>query len=105
LLAQFGGIPLTPQDNTILTDRDPVPATSRKELITRLLIGRCEMCGHTGRTAVHHIRKLADLDKPGQPERPTWMTLMAKRHRKTLVVCHACHTIIHTGQPPATPTQ
>jgi group II intron reverse transcriptase/maturase len=105
LLAQFGGIPLTPQNNTILTDRDPVPATGRKELITRLLIGRCEMCGHTGRITVHHIRKLADLDKPGAPERPTWMTLMAKRRRKTLVVCHACHTIIHTGQPPATPTQ
>jgi Type II intron maturase len=32
LLAQFGGIPLTPQNNTILIDRDPVPATSRPPL-------------------------------------------------------------------------
>ncbi|HEX2262688.1 MAG TPA: hypothetical protein VHH52_02850, partial [Pseudonocardiaceae bacterium] len=58
-------------------------------------IGRCEICGHTGRITVHHIRKLADLDKPGQPQRPTWMTLMAKRRRKTLVVCHPCHDAIH----------
>jgi group II intron reverse transcriptase/maturase len=105
LIAQFGGIPLTRQKNTILVDREPVPVTRRKELIARLLTGRCEMCGYTGTVLVHHIRKLTDLEKPGQPEQPDWMKLMAKRRRKTLVVCQACHTTIHIGQPTTTLTQ
>ena len=46
---------------------------------------------------VHQIRKLADLEKPG-PERPEWMSLMARRRRKTLVVCGPCHADIH-GRP------
>ena len=46
---------------------------------------------------VHQVRKLADLGKPGQP-RPAWAELMARRRRKTLVVCPSCHDTIH-GQP------
>jgi hypothetical protein len=105
LIAQFGGIPLTRQKNTILVDREPVPVTRRKELISRLLTGRCEMCGYTGTVLVHHIRKLTDLEMPGQPEQPDWMKLMAKRRRKTLVVCQACHATIHIGRPTTTLTQ
>lgn len=96
---------MTRQKNTVLIDREPVPATRRKELIARLLTGRCEICGYTGTVLVHHIRKLADLEKPGQPEQPDWMKLMTKRRRKTLVVCQACHTTIHIGQPSTTLTQ
>jgi hypothetical protein len=47
---------------------------------------------------VHQVRKLADLGKPGQP-RPAWAELMARRRRKTLVVCQPCHDTIHAGQP------
>ena len=43
---------------------------------------------------VHQIRKLADLDKPGQPQ-PEWAQIMAKRRRKTLVVCDPCYASIH----------
>jgi hypothetical protein len=46
---------------------------------------------------VHHVSKLADLDKPGP--KPDWATLMAKRRRKTLVACMPCHQDIHTGKP------
>ena len=88
----------------MLTDRQPVPVIPRKELISRLLAGRCEMCGRPGPTEVHQVRKLADLAKPGQPQ-PGWAELMARQRRKTLVVCQACHDTIHTGQPAATPTQ
>ena len=35
---------------------------------------------------VHHVRKLADLSKPGRREKPAWMHLMAKRRRKTLII-------------------
>jgi Type II intron maturase len=94
LVAQFGGIPLKQRKGAVLTDHVPAPNTRRKELVTRLLHGRCEMCGRTDDVQVHQVRKLADLDKPGQPQ-PPWAQRMAKRRRKTLVVCGGCHATIH----------
>ena len=32
-------------------------------------------------------------------ERPLWERRMAARRRKTLAVCHRCHTGIHHGRP------
>ncbi|WP_081463796.1 RNA-directed DNA polymerase [Candidatus Glomeribacter gigasporarum] len=61
----------------------------------RLLAQECELCGLVGHCEVHHIRKLADLNQPGQREKPSWMKRMAARHRKTLVVCQTCHQDIH----------
>ncbi len=105
LVARFGGIPLKRHKTAVLNDRTPILATyPRKELIDRLLTGRCEICEHPGGTQVHQVRKLADLAKPGRPQ-PAWAQLMAKRRRKTLVVCADCHDIIHARQPTATPTQ
>ena len=105
LVATFGGIPLRRQKSAVLQDRDPVPATSRrKELIHRLLAGRCELCGKADTVRVHQVRKLTDLNKPGQPNQPDWMTVMARRRRKTLVVCATCHATIHHG-PTASNTE
>ncbi len=105
LVARFGGIPLKRQRNAVLTDREADPAPPRrKELITRLLANRCEICASTDQVQVHQVRKLADLDRAGKPP-PLWASIMAKRRRKTLVVCGACHDTIHSGQPTATPTQ
>jgi group II intron reverse transcriptase/maturase len=102
LVARFGGIPLVRNKDAVLTDRVPgrVPCP-RKELIRRLLAWRCELCGETGRVLVHQVRKLASLGKPG-PGQPAWAALMAKKRRKTLVVCHPCHDAIHHGQPATT---
>jgi hypothetical protein len=61
------------------------------------------MCGQTDDPQVHQVRKLADLDKLGQPQ-PAWAQHMAKRRRKTLIVCGTCHANVHTGQPTATLT-
>jgi hypothetical protein len=98
LVARFGGIPLRRQKDAVITDRLPVPGIIRhKELVIRLLADRCEICGYAGEVDVHQVRKLADLGKPGQP-RPAWAELMARRRRKTLVVCPSCHDSIH-GQP------
>jgi hypothetical protein len=47
---------------------------------------------------VHHVRKLADLSKPGRREKPAWMHLMAMRRRKTLITCRRCHEDIHAGR-------
>jgi hypothetical protein len=100
LVATFGGIPLIRQKHAILRDREPVPATARRtELIRRLLRGRCELCGHTDGVQIHQIRKLSDLDKSGQPDQPEWMRIMARRRRKTLVVCDTCHASIHPERP------
>ncbi|MEU8695016.1 reverse transcriptase domain-containing protein [Streptomyces sp. NPDC048665] len=96
LVGRFGGIPLRRQKMAILADRQTVPVSvKRKELVTRLLAGRCELCGRTGAMEVHHVAKLTDLDKPAT-NRPDWAVLMAKRRRKTLVACEACHADIHS---------
>jgi len=101
--ARFGGIPLLRQRAATLTDRRPVMgSTRRNELIHRLLAERCELCQEPADLQVHDIRKLADLDKPGRPDKPTWMHLMAMRRRKTLVVCRSCHQDIHTGRATTT---
>jgi hypothetical protein len=98
LVARFGGIPLKRQKTAVLTDRLVTgPVYPNKELIRRLVVGRCELCGRTDNVVVHHVRKLADLEKLGQL-RPVWAQAMAKRRRKSLVVCGDCHDGIH-GTP------
>jgi hypothetical protein len=79
-------------------------AQPAKELVLRLVAGRCEICGQSESIRVHHIRKLADLDRLG-PEKPAWARIMAKRRRKSLVVCETCHDDIHSGQPVAAITE
>jgi hypothetical protein len=71
--------------------------------VRRFLAGRCELCGQADKVRVHQIRKLADLNNPGQPQ-PDWMQIMAKRRRKTLIVCATCHATIHLGRPTASTT-
>jgi hypothetical protein len=104
LVARFGGIPLKRQRSAAIPDHRVLPgAAHRKQLITRLLAGTCEVCGSTQDIQVHQVRKLADLTRLGEPQ-PTWAQLMAKRRRKTLVVCPSCHGQIHAHQPTATIT-
>ncbi len=99
LVARFGGIPLKRQRNAVLTDLTPVMAsTKRNELIHRLLADCCELCGSRTSIEVHHVRKLADLNRHDRPDRPAWVHLMAKRRRKTLVICRTCHEDIHAGR-------
>jgi len=101
LVARFGGIPLKRQRRAVLDDRLPAPVpVRRKELVTRLLRGRCEWCQQRGPVQAHQVRKLADLGTPG-PAQPGWASLMARMRRKTLIVCAACHQLIHAGKPAA----
>jgi hypothetical protein len=96
LVAKFGGIPLKRQEKAVLDDRKPVPATTRRQIVTRLQAGRCEWCQQQADVEVHQVRTLADLARPGRPQ-PEWAQLMASMRRKTLVVCPSCHHAIHTG--------
>jgi len=98
LVARFGGIPLKRQKLAVLTD--PIstgPVYPNKELIRRLLAGRCELCGRASVIEVHHIRNLAELARLGPLPSP-WAQAMAKRRRKSLVICGDCHGQIH-GTP------
>ena len=105
LVTRFGGIPLKRQQKTIIDDRLPAPVTAhRKELINRLQRGKCEHCQQRAEVEAHHVKKLADLTRPGRPQ-PAWAQLMARMRRKTLVVCKPCHDTIHARQPTATPTE
>jgi group II intron reverse transcriptase/maturase len=103
LAARFGGIPLKRQKKAVIEDRLPVPPPSRKELVTRLRAGWCEQCEQRRQVEVHQVRRLADLAGNRQPQ-PEWAQLMARRRRKTLVVCPDCHQRIHTRQPAASLT-
>jgi group II intron reverse transcriptase/maturase len=101
LYARFGGISLKPQPFMEIEDR-PVGqdrAFSRTELIQRLRLDECELCGSRDRIQAHHVRMLADLKAKGRKEIPTWKWLMIARRRKTLIVCLSCHTAIHAGRP------
>ena len=104
LVGRFGEIPLKRQKKAVLQDSPPVRPVPRKELITRLRMGRCELCEQKDQVEVHQVRKLADLTEPGRPQ-PLWAQHMAKKRRKTIVVCTHCHQAIHTGQPTALHTE
>jgi len=98
LIAQFGGISLTRQPFAILDDQPFVDKGGQTELLQRLLADACELCGSDEDVEVHHIRKLADLNRKGRREKPQWVKQMAARQRKTLVVCRKCHEAIHAGR-------
>ncbi len=94
LVAWFGGIPLKRQKGAVLTDRTHTgPIYPNRQLVTRLLKGRCELCKRTDDIQVHHVRALADLNRfAPQPE---WVQVMTKIRRKSLVICGDCHDLIH----------
>lgn len=105
LVAVFGGIPfkripegLGPVDFRF-EDSWFAPGDRRSEVVQRLLVGKCELCEAPDvPVAVHHIRRLADIDRPGRRPKATWEKIMAARKRKTLVVCEKCHGDIHSGR-------
>jgi group II intron reverse transcriptase/maturase len=105
LIAVFGGFPFERNKEGIgVVDFDPrqawsIPADKRVEVVQRLLTEACELCGAEDvPVAVHHIRKLADVDRPGRRPKAGWEKIMAARKRKTLVVCKRCHDAIHAGR-------
>ena len=97
LVARFGGINLRQDRRAVIRDPAPAPAAyPRKELVKRLRRRECELC-ETGTTvAVHQVTGLKTLGKPG-PGQPAWAALMAKKRRKTLIVCAPCHDWIHAN--------
>jgi group II intron reverse transcriptase/maturase len=104
LMAVFGGFPLKriPEgmgsaDLSFETTWFS-PSGFRSEVVQRLLAGKCELCGAEGPVQMHHIRKLADLDRAGRRPATEGEKIMAARRRKTLAVCVECHGKIHAGR-------
>jgi hypothetical protein len=104
LIAVFGGIPFEriPEGMGSTDFRFEKawfsPASRRSEVVQRLLAGKCELCGAERPLQMHHIRRLADLDRPGRPPKAAWQRIMSARKRKTLAVCEDCHRAIHAGR-------
>jgi hypothetical protein len=87
--------PPQPKDDI---DRLPLIGTrlrfNRNSLQQRLEANVCEFCGKEGGFfEVHHVRKLKDVNgKEG------WKQIMIARKRKTMVLCNACHDLLHAGK-------
>jgi Type II intron maturase len=97
LVARFGGITLRQDRRAAIQDPVPVPVHApTKELIQRLLRRRCELCEQSAMVTVHQVAALRQLGKPGTGQ-PAWAVLMARKRRKTLIVCAACHDYIHAN--------
>jgi hypothetical protein len=71
-------------------------------IVDRLLHDTCEICGAKEEVQMHHIRRLANLNKKGRREKPLWMQIMIARKRKTIPVCRPCHMDIHHNRPKST---
>lgn len=98
LISYFGGISLKWNKSDYIREQLTYPVwNQRSELVQRLKAQKCELCGSQKKIEVHHIRKLADIERKGGTE-PEWQKRMIARKRKTLVVCHECHKKIHHGK-------
>ena len=97
LVATWGGISLSYKKKAVIEDAPYQVYGGRTELIKRLLANKCELCGSEEDIEVHHIRKLADLNKHNGKLVPKWKEIMSARCRKTLVTCRDCHHAIHNG--------
>lgn len=99
LVARFGGITLRWNKWAAINDAKTRPIWSkRSEVVERLLAQKCELCRAEDNIEVHHLHKLADLERKGQTNKPEWVRVMAARRRKTLIVCQSCHNDIHHGR-------
>ncbi|GCF06509.1 reverse transcriptase/maturase family protein [Dictyobacter arantiisoli] len=99
IVAKWGGIPLIRNPKAILEDKDRSNWWGTSELIQRLLMDTCELCGNKENIQVHHIRALKDLNEYTGREKPLWVQKMATRQRKTLILCRTCHEDVHAGRP------
>ena len=103
LVATFGGVSFKKKPEGMGKDGFDArqawhrPAGCRSEAVMHMLHGECVLCGMKG-VEMHHIRKLADIDKPGRRPKQKWERIMAARRRKTIPVCERCHDDIHAGR-------
>jgi group II intron reverse transcriptase/maturase len=95
LTARFGEVQLTRDRYARAVDTVPAhPARAGSELAARVAARRCEHCGkERTRVEVHQVAGLSWVNPDGR----RWEQILAGKHRKTLVVCAACHQQIHSA--------
>ncbi len=99
LTATFGGLALR-RKTARVKDQVLLPFINRRaDVVERLLHDTCEVCESKGHIEMHHIRKLANLNKQGRREKPLWMKVMIAHKRKSLALCKSCHGDIHHNRP------
>jgi hypothetical protein len=99
LVATFGGLSLKRVKHPVIKDQVITPyPRMRSEIIERLLHDTCDVCGSKESIEMHHIHKLADLNKEGRREKPLWMKIMISRKRKSIPLCRRCHDDIHSNR-------
>lgn len=98
-IAYFYNEKLTTKKPSSRNDIDEQPNLymfqARGELEQRIRAKQCEICGDNDANTkfeVHHVNKLKNLKG-----KTFWEQIMIARKRKTLIVCHDCHTKIHKG--------
>ena len=99
LLARCGGRALRWHRHGTLNEKPKEVYGHRSAVVQRLLAQTCELGGAQEPCEVHHIRRLADLHKPGRKEKPLWVQRMGAYRRKTLVTCRTCHEALHRERP------
>lgn len=92
--ARFGGIPLRRRKHARLID-GAWPTRRGTQLIARLTAGICELCDSHDGITVHHVKRLADLNRYSTTTAPQWVDVMRASRRKSLIVCVHCHQTIH----------
>jgi hypothetical protein len=103
LIAIFGGLALKRRKQAVIHDQVLTAyVNTRSELVERLLKDTCDVCGSHERIEMHHVRKLADLNRQGKQELPLWKKIMIARKRKSIPLCRTCHDDIHANRPQST---
>jgi len=92
LVAIWGGIPLAWNPTANIRDEKRRIWNTRSELLQRLVADECEYCGSTEDIEVHHLRRVVSDKEKGRV--PEWLKIMRARRRKTMILCHDCHTDI-----------
>lgn len=84
----FGNHSLSRVQRTVINDEILYTYLKRTELVERLKVGACEVCGAKDNIEVHHIRKLADLRRKYHNRQvlPDRVSFMLGRNRKTIAV-------------------
>ena len=103
LVATFGGLSLArKKDAAVRKVAIPTYPRMRSEIVERLLKNTCEVCESQEHIEMHHMRKLASLNKKGKREQPLWMKIMITRKRKSIPLGRKCHMDIHHNRPKST---
>ena len=100
-----GCIPLRRQKKAILIDRLAIPGATRRKGREPTGSGRAAVSSASKRPRCTCTTSALSPTSPNRDDHSQRGLAMAKRRRKTLVVCRPCHDIIHARPPTATPME